>query len=59
MVGVEIDCQRLVGAKQGFSLLYPELDRLDIVGLTTSERIHIKCAPVMVLQSAKARVAAR
>ena len=59
MVGVKIDCQRLVGAKQGFSLLDPELDRRDIVSLTTREGIHIKCAPVMVLQSAKARVAAR
>ena len=59
MVGVEIDGQRLVGAKQGLSLLDSKLHRRDIVGLATGERIHIECAPVMVLQSAKARVAAR
>jgi hypothetical protein len=59
VVDIEIYGQRLVGAKQGLSLLDTELDRRDIVGLAAGERIHIKCAPVMVLQSAKARVAAR
>jgi methyl coenzyme M reductase subunit D len=53
VVDIEIYGQRLVGAKQGLSLLDT------IVGLAAGERIHIKCAPIMVLQSANARVAAR
>lgn len=59
MVDIEIYGERLVGAKQGVSLLDAELDRRDLIGLPAGEGIHIKCAPVMVLQSAKARVAAR
>ena len=57
MIGIEIDCQRLSSPVAALGQLNPKLDRRDIVGSATCERLHVERAPVVVLGSANPVVA--
>ena len=52
MIGIEIDCQRLSSPVAALGQLDPKLDRRDIVGSATCERLHVERAPVVVIGSA-------
>ena len=56
VVGIEIHGQRLSCPGTASGLLDPERNRHDVVLLATSKRVHVKGAPVMVLDGETGRV---